>query len=165
MKKVCVSIFFVGFFFLPTFLGGAKEESPSVPLDLSSLKTQHEAVTRPFEFSIKRGEWAEGKAGPLFTTGVHPPDFVLPSLKEAPVPIRYPRWAVQEGWEGTFVIAVEILETGKVGRWKVLESTRHSPLDQAATRAVRRWQFYPAKEHGKPIVTCIQIPIRFELQE
>ena len=143
----------------------AREEAASPPLALSPLKGEGTVTSRPFEFSLTRGEWVEARAGEIFTSGPPLADFILPSLAETPVPIRYPRWAVREGWEGTFVIAIEVLQTGEVGRWKVTESTGYPLLDRAATEAIREWRFHPAREQGKAIVSCIQIPILFKLQD
>lgn len=169
MKKYLVPIFLLALaIFTPPLFG--KEEAPLSPLAVDS------ASGRPMEIPFQVGAihelplqsvagWIEATPGQIFTTGTHPADFVLPSLKEDPVPIRYPRWAVQEGWEGSFVIAVEILPTGEVGRWNITQSTGYPLLDQAATEAVRKWRFHAALEQGKPVVSCIQIPIHFELEE
>lgn len=166
MKKISLFLGLLTLSLLSAPPLGAKEEAAPAPsVSLESLKGGRVDVSRTFEFSIARGEWIQAQAGEIFTSGTHASDFILPSLKEAPVPIRYPRWAVREGWEGNFVIAVEILKTGEVGRWKVIESTGYSLLDRAATEAVRQWQFHPAHERGRAIVSCIQIPILFKLQD
>ena len=150
--------------FLPNVSVQAKEESPSKPLVLSPLRGGSGTSSFPFEFSVGPRKWSQARTGGIFTTGVHSADFALPSLKESPTPIRYPRWAVREGWQGTFVIAIEVLRTGEVGRWKVIRSTGYSLLDEVATKAVHQWHFHPATERGKPIVSCIEIPIHFELR-
>lgn len=146
-------------------LSYAKEEISAPPLTVSSLQGQAEEPGFPFEFSVSPGKWSQATRGEIFTTGYHPQGFTLPTLKEEPAPIPYPRWAVHEGWEGTFVIAVEVLTTGEVGRWKIMESTGYSLLDEAATNAIRQWRFQPGTEKGKAVATCIQIPVHFELQE
>ena len=87
----------------------------------------------------------------------------LPYLVSTPKSISYPAWAAQEKWEGRFVIAVEILTDGRIGRRQIMTSTGHSTLDEAATQAVLSWKFHPATKSGKPIVECIQIPIIFSL--
>ena len=166
MKKIVFPFLLLTLSFISSAPLWAKEEAaPSPPVSLESLKGGRVDISRTFEFSLSRGEWVQAQAGEIFTSGTHASDFTLPSLKEAPVPIRYPRWAVQEGWEGTFVIAVEILQTGQVGRWKVIESSGYPLLDRAATEAVRQWQFHPAHEQGRAIVSCIQIPILFKLRD
>ena len=165
MKKMTPSALFFTVLFLPAVTLFAKEESPSTPLSLSPIQGKLVASSFPFEFSVTPGKWRQARTGKIFTTGTHVADFALPSLRENPIPIRYPRWAVREGWEGSFVIAIEVLKSGEVGRWKVIESTGYSLLDEAATETVRQWHFYAATERGNPIVSCIEIPIHFELRE
>lgn len=165
MRKMSLFLLLISLTFVSITPLGAKEEAPSPPVSFSPLRGEGSLTSRPFEFSLTRGEWVEARPGEIFTSGTHASDFTLPSLREAPVPIRYPRWAVREGWEGTFVIAIEVLTTGEVGRWKVMESTGHPLLDRAAAEAVREWRFHSAQEQGKAIVSCIQIPIQFSLQD
>jgi len=102
--------------------------------------------------------------GPVFTEGGDYTGMELPYLLSDPKPILYPRWAIRQEWQGDFTIAIEILETGDVGRYKVMQSTGHEVLDEAATQAIQSWKFNPAMKDGKAIVTCVQIPVRFELQ-
>ena len=163
MKKILVPFFLFTLIFSTPVL--AKEEAAPKPLPFDPLQGQATTAKLPLEFSLHQGKWAPANPGALFTEGYHAPDFVLPSLKETPTPIRYPRWAVREGWQGTFVIAVEVLATGKVGRWKVMESTGYPLLDEAAADAVRKWHFHPATEKGRFLVSCIEIPIHFTLQD
>ena len=163
MKKMVCSLFLFYFLCLPAVSLFAKEDSPAALLRISPLKQASQREEFPFEFSVSPGKWEKAQRGKLFTTGYHPSDFTLPSLKEEPAPIRYPRWAVREGWEGTFVMAVEILTTGEVGRWGVIESTGYPLLDEAAVGAVRQWRFHPGTEHNNAVAMCIQIPIHFEL--
>ena len=165
MKKITLSILLTLFVTASAVFVFAEEETSLPQAALSPAAVESMPTSLPFEFSLTQGKWAQGRPGQIFSTGTHAPDFTLPSLKEDPAPIRYPRWAVQEGWEGTFVIAVEILQTGEVGRWKVIESTGYPLLDRAATEAVRQWQFHPAHEQGRAIVSCIQIPILFKLRD
>ncbi len=160
MKKMTLFVFVL----FVSFAAFAKEEPAVQPVGVGPVQGEAALTTLPFEFSLGRGEWIQSRTGEIFTSGTHAPDFLLPSLREAPAPIRYPRWAVQEEWQGTFQIAIEILPTGEVGRWKVTQSTGYPLLDEAATAAVRKWKFHPATENGSAIVSCIQVPIRFELE-
>jgi len=140
----------------------AAEEA--VPVQANNLSRDARVTVSPFEFSLAPEEWLESKPGEIFSAGTHAPDFTLPVLQGNPAPIRYPRWAVRRGWQGDFLIAVEVLENGTVGRWQVLQSTGHPLLDEAATQAVLKWKFSPATEHGREIAMCVQLPIRFELR-
>ena len=162
MKKV--SFFVLLTVLLASGLVFAEEQAPPQTLVLPSFQ-KVEGNGLAFEFLFSPGKLSQAQTGKIFTTGYHAPDFTLPSLKEEPTPIPYPRWAVREGWEGTFVIAVEVLTNGQVGRWAVVQSTGYSLLDQAATQAIRKWHFNPGTELGKAIVSCIQIPIYFKLQD
>lgn len=143
----------------------AQEESASQRPILAPGALENRASALPFEFSLNRGVWSNAKPGTPFSTGYHAGNFTLPSLRQTPEPLRYPRWAVREGWEGTFVIAVEVLPNGRVGRWSVMQSTGYSLLDETAAEAVRRWHFHPATEKGRAVVSCIEIPIHFTLQD
>ncbi len=163
MKKISSFIFLLTLLF-PGISGLAREEVPA-QLSLPSPPKGKQNVNFPLEFSVTPGKWSQAKPGAIFSTGTYSTDFVLPFLKEEPTPIRYPRWAVQEGWEGAFVIAVEILPTGQVGRWQIMHSTGYLLLDETATKAVQSWHFHPAVEQGKAVASCIQIPIRFELTD
>ena len=153
---------------LPVWTAFAKEESlqPLAPIvGMTRRIAPTSATVAPYQFSVSPGKWTQAKAGQVFSDGFHPASFALPSLKESPAPIRYPRWAVREGWEGRFVIAIEVLVSGEVGRWKIMESTGYPLLDEVAVKAVKAWKFHPASENGKLVVACIQIPIHFELKD
>lgn len=137
------------------------------PAALSGETSLVETLPPPghFEITITRDGQTVPQPGPVFTGGTEPKGMSLPYLLSNPRPIPYPRWAVRQGWRGTFILAVEILPTGAVGRWKVMQSTGYRLLDEVATKAVREWRFHPATEEGKPVVSCIQIPVHFKLQD
>lgn len=162
MKKFSMVLGFICFLFIPLSAFAREEVQPLIP---NPVENRVEGPGLDFEFAFAPGKLSEAQTGKIFSTGTHSSDFALPSLKEKPVPIRYPRWAVREGWEGTFVIAVEVLTNGEVGRWYVIQSTGYRLLDEAATEAVRQWHFHPATEKSRAILACIQIPIHFQLQD
>jgi protein TonB len=87
----------------------------------------------------------------------------LPVLISMSKPILYPGWARRKGSEGLLVVALEILENGTVGRWRIIQSTGEESLDKVATKAFLTWKFQPAMKNGEPVKTCIQVPINFEL--
>ncbi len=115
------------------------------------------------DITVMPGGQVIGKPGALFTQGGHYENMELPYLLSNPEPIIYPRWAVRQGWEGQINIAIEIMPNGSVGRTKIMQSTGYRMLDDAAHKAVKSWHFHPATENGVAVVTCIQIPILFEL--
>ena len=101
--------------------------------------------------------------GQVFTEG-DDSGITYPYLISDPKPIIYPSWAVRQGWKGEFLIAMEVLADGSIGKYFVMKSTGYKVLDEAATKAVLSWKFHPAMKNGQPIRECFQIPIRFELQ-
>ena len=165
MKKISPLTFLSALLFLSPVLSFAREEAPTTPLPAPQIQGEVPGADVPFQVSVSPGKWSQAKVGKIFTAGYHPSDFVLPTLKGEPAPIRYPRWAVQEGWEGTFIIAIEVLKSGEVGRWNVMQSTGYSLLDETAGNAIRQWHFHPGTELGKSVVMCIQIPVHFVLRD
>ena len=89
---------------------------------------------------------------------------VLPRALRNPPPV-YPQRARELGQEGTVVLEVEVLPTGRCGRLRVLSSSGASLLDDAAYRAVARWQFKPARRAGRPVASWVEIPVTFRLIE
>jgi TonB family protein len=132
---------------------------------LSSSMDSKQALSNPFVFTMTEQGQLVVKPGTVFTTGGDYTGMTLPYLLSSPKPITYPRWAIEQGWEGDFVIALEILENGNVGRTKVMKSTGHKMLDETATKAIHGWKFHPAMKNGKAIVTCSEIPVRFQLEK
>ncbi len=137
----------------------------SLPLEnIAVSKPQQNSASIPFSVTIGENEKLKIKPGHVFTEGGDYRATALPYLISSPKPIAYPRWAIRQGWEGELVIAVEVLKDGSVGRCKVMKSTGHRVLDKVATDAVRSWKFQPAVKDGKLVVTCIEIPVTFELR-
>lgn len=102
---------------------------------------------QPEEINIKRGVLTE--AVPL-TYHNQPP--------------RYPRKARQRGWEGRVTLRVDVQENGRVGRLSIIQSSGYGILDDAAVKAVRRWQFEPAFRFGRTVRSEIEIPVVFRLR-
>ncbi|MGA2974065.1 MAG: TonB family protein [Spirochaetia bacterium] len=75
----------------------------------------------------------------------------------------YPRAARKAGWEGVVRISALVDDTGVVISAKIVTSSGHTTLDQAALEAVRRTVFAPARQSGKAVSCLVIIPIRFQL--
>ncbi len=160
MKKIWPLLFVLFGFFAPFVF--AAEQVVIENIRISSAEQNSSAV--PFDGAMADNGKLIAKAGPVFTEGGDYSGMMLPYLLSHPKPISYPRWAIKQGWQGRFVIAVEILTDGSVGRYKVRESTGHRMLDRVATEAIRAWKFKPAVKDGKYIGTCIEIPVVFKLE-
>ncbi|MFH1231127.1 MAG: energy transducer TonB [Planctomycetota bacterium] len=75
----------------------------------------------------------------------------------------YPKLACQLGQEGLVILMVEIDEKGMALDVKIVQSSGYKLLDESALKTVKKWAFIPATKNGKPILSRIEIPIRFKL--
>lgn len=105
-----------------------------------------------------------------------PPDFEAGTTprfvpyEDPPQPIynprpRYTDFARRSGIEGRVVLNVEVFADGTVGAVEVVQSLMPGPggLDEAAVRAIRQWEFEPAKSGGKPVSVWVTFPVEFRL--
>lgn len=84
----------------------------------------------------------------------------------APVPVsspapRYPRDALRRGESGETVLRIHVGADGVPGEIDLVRSSGSRSLDRAATDAVRKWRFQPARRGGQPIPGEVQVPISF----
>lgn len=101
-----------------------------------------------------------------------------PSVKPAPVePLvqararyrrnpapDYPEEARRLRQEGVVLLRVQVNARGRVDEAEVERSSGSPSLDQAATRAVRRWEFEPARRGDTPVASTVTVPVRFRLE-
>lgn len=158
MKKILVVFFAFCFLSMPALQ--AAEEMTVKPVAMPSGAQ----ASNPFSLTVTGSGKMIPKPGPVSTGKGHYEGVMLPYLISTPKPIQYPRWAIRQGWEGRLEIALEILADGSVGRFKVMKSTGYHLLDGAATEAVRTWRFAPATKSGKFFLTCIELPVTFQLE-
>lgn len=92
-------------------------------------------------------------------TGIAAPGILS---KTAPT---YPPAARKAGQEGTVVLRIEILASGRPGEIAVATSSGYPALDEAAVASVRKWQFIPAKDlnNGKTVACTTTLPVSFRL--
>jgi protein TonB len=77
----------------------------------------------------------------------------------------YPPASKRAGEEGTVVLRLFILESGRIGEAKVTKSSGFPRLDEAAVKeAERNWRFVPGKEDGKPVAMWHDIALTFRLK-
>lgn len=103
---------------------------------------------------------AIGPAGGNARTGIAAPG-ILSKVDPA-----YPPAARKAGLEGTVLLRIQILATGRPGDITVARSSGHGMLDEAAIAAVAQWRFVPAKDRSSGrTVTCItSLPVSFRLK-
>lgn len=86
-----------------------------------------------------------------------------PELKKQVNP-EYPTILKEAGIEGTVWLKVVIDEKGTVAKADTIKSD-HPGFAEAALKAVRQWEFAPARKDGKPIKAEVTIPFRFKLSD
>ena len=86
----------------------------------------------------------------------------MPGGRFNPKP-RYPEAARAEGREGTVLLKVTVLPTGKVGEAITERSSGHTDLDRAAVEAVMKWTFVPARRGENPVMASVRIPVTFKI--
>ncbi len=96
-----------------------------------------------------------------------PPAPVKPAFggigyKNNPAP-DYPAQAARQGWQGTVLLRVKVLQTGAVDSIEVVKSSGKKLLDDAAVATVNRWVFAPSTQGGAPIDGFATVPIEFKL--
>lgn len=80
-------------------------------------------------------------------------------------PPAYPLLARKRGWEGTVVLAVRVLEDGRVQSVEVHSSSSYKLLDDAALQAVRQWRFQPGTRGGRTAAMQVLVPVHFVLRD
>lgn len=76
----------------------------------------------------------------------------------------YPPIAVRMRLEGKVILLVEVMPNGRAGKVGLETSSGHDMLDQSALKAVKEWQFAPAKKDGVIVSQVVRIPITFNLK-
>src|SRR5262249_28056742 len=99
---------------------------------------------------IMAAEWGVGggQNGPAYLRNPRPP---------------YPRVARTRGWEGTTILRVEVLTDGTGGQVEVTRTSGYSVLDSVSVSTVRTWRFAPARLDNQPVVSWVEVPVRFRL--
>ena len=78
-------------------------------------------------------------------------------------PPQYPYFSRVKGEEGQVLLKVLVDDTGQVIQTTTLTSSGYSRLDEAAIKAVKKWQFIPAQTRGNATTASVEIPFSFVL--
>jgi len=87
-----------------------------------------------------------------------------PPIPLRPIRPRYPEIAQEAGIEGTVVVQVFVDEKGRVKDTVILKGIPNTGLDEAATEAIRKVRFRPAKQRERAVGVWISIPVNFRLK-
>lgn len=94
---------------------------------------------------------------------VAPPRFDADYL-DNPAP-AYPSMARRMGEEGKVVLRVFVEASGKPAKIEVRTSSGSTRLDEAASAAVWRWKFVPARRGEETVAAWVLVPISFSLRD
>lgn len=78
-------------------------------------------------------------------------------------PPDYPMLLREQGIGGTVWLRVWVDSDGHPGEIKVAKGSGFRLLDEAASRAVRSWRFFPARRGDLQLASWVEFPVRFTL--
>jgi len=78
---------------------------------------------------------------------------------------QYPALSRRLGEQGRVLLHVQVSTAGTPMEITVKESSGFKRLDQAAVDAVKRWQFVPAKQGSTALVSWVDVPLQFSLEQ
>lgn len=142
----------------------AVKPPPPKPLPKPKPKPTPKPVPRPVEppSTPPQPVAPPAPAAPPTPAPVTPASANAAYLKN-PAP-QYPSLAQRRGWEGTVLLRVQVLASGKPGDIQIQQSSGRQPLDDAALAAVKRWSFVPAKQGDVAQVGWVSVPIDFKIR-
>jgi periplasmic protein TonB len=77
----------------------------------------------------------------------------------------YPDEARRHRQQGLVIVSITVNDQGKPAFVELTQSSGYQLLDEAATAAVKHWQFTPARSDSIARASRVQIPIRFALSD
>jgi protein TonB len=151
------------------------KQEPPVPAPKPALRTSlAEQDIDPDALTVQENTEAPRSSSPVTATAPEPP----PPPVEEPVteatgyasylknpPPDYPAFAQRQGWEGTVLLHVHVLASGKPDKVEIRQSSGRKMLDESAVSAVKNWTFVPSKRGSTPIDGWATVPIEFKLSK
>lgn len=131
-----------------------KPAPPPIKTEKEKPRPIKKNIEKPVEESIKSPQQPETEKAKVVSA---------PSPIGKIIPV-YPRNARRKGYEGKVVVEIEVSNIGSVVKSKIISSSGHKELDNAAIRAVNKAAFSPATENGVSIQGKLRIPITFKLK-
>jgi len=78
-------------------------------------------------------------------------------------PPKYPAESRKLREQGVVLLKVSVTAEGRAADVQLQRSSSFPRLDDAAIRAVRRWEFSPARVGVTPVASAVEVPVRFGL--
>ncbi len=148
-------------------------ELPSVPIPTESEEVPEDVTIRSTELNLSElpppppppGQEENIEAGYVFVPYDQAPQLVggMDAIKRNLV---YPELARKAGIEGLVIVGVLIDEEGRPIKTQILKASGvHIGFEEAATAAVMKTRWIPAKQRDKAVKVWVSIPIHFRLHE
>ncbi|HSH38763.1 MAG TPA: TonB family protein [Chthoniobacterales bacterium] len=96
------------------------------------------------------------------TTGSGERTLAKPDYLRNPPP-QYPAESRKLREQGVVLLKVAVTENGRAADVQLQRSSGFPRLDQAALKAVRRWEFKPARAGLTAVACAVEVPVRFGL--
>lgn len=97
----------------------------------------------------------------LAEASIEPPRFAAAYLHN-PAP-EYPQISRRMGEQGRVLLRVLVSSNGVADRVQIEASSGSTKLDEAALKAVEKWNFVPAKRSNQPVSAYVLVPVKFSL--
>lgn len=99
-----------------------------------------------------------------------PPRAIVPGTPAKPTYIPdvrdyYPDTARRNGIEGRAGVKICINAQGKIDSADVTTTAGNGDLDVAAVKVAKAFRFKPATSEGRPVATCVTLPVKFQLHD
>lgn len=124
---------------------------------LKQSKDQTKAQKQKSEAQLTSGNFAKNSS--KINSGISRKTDV--TWLKSPTPI-YPPKARMMGWQGNILLNVVMTKTGKVKEAKIIKSTGHQLLDDAALQAIWLWEIAPDSNDLEG--ADFEVPIIFKLE-
>ena len=135
---------------------------PSVPVESESEDLADDVTLD--EFNLDEFDACDAPPPPPEGPRVKFIPYDDPPIPLKPIRPRYPEIAQEAGIEGTVVVQVFVDEKGRVKDTVILKGIPNTGLDEAATEAIRKVRFRPAKQRERAVGVWISIPVNFRLK-
>lgn len=155
------------------FSSPSPPDLPELELDMPEMDVGQIAVSQPRE-----PEQVQSSPQPSPAQDKQKPEPSKPAAKQAGFSMdqvdssprltgrvnpTYPFQAKRRGIEGKVILRFLVDKKGQVSQVSVKDAQPEGTFEQSAIKAVRQWQFEPAKKDGRLVAVWVEVPIRFEL--
>jgi protein TonB len=138
----------------------------AAPQSAAASNPSVQRATRPASSLTVASTVSQERAARILPGDSPAPSFVatraLPRYRVNPPP-PYPALARRRGQQGLVRLSVLVTPGGEAAHVSIRHSSGFPLLDEAAQRAVRRWQFEPARRGALPVQSEIEVPVQFTL--